>query len=120
MCGPSNRKNFNLCYGITADTPLKSMFRLDGTGIFGHLLGFLPFAIILCHFPKYTCIFFTVDDDPIPCPIGEADAAYQFSYQKGHGQCSYPMSSMSMCGPKNSRMVMRYQACADVKGSETR
>lgn len=90
MCGPSNRKNFNLCYGITADTPLKSMFRLDGT-----------------------------DDDPIPCPIGEADAAYQFSYQKGHGQCSYPMSSMSMCGPKNSRMVMRYQACADVKGSET-
>ena len=47
------------------------------------------------------------------------DAAYQFSYGKGHGECTYPLSSMNMCSDEK-RMVMRYQACADVKGSETR
>ena len=86
MCVPSYRK-LNLCYRITADTALKSMFRLGASAS--------------------------------PCPIGQVDAAYQFSYQKGHGECSYPMSSMNMCSD-DSRMIMRYQACADVKGSETR
>ena len=81
------RSNFDLCYGITADKPLKSMFRLNAK--------------------------------PSKCPIGSGSStSYQFSYQRGHGLCDYPMSSMSQCSDK-SKMVMRYQACADVKGSET-
>jgi len=61
---------------------------------------------------------FRLETEPWPCPIGQVDAAYQFSYAKGHGECNYPLSSMNMCSDQ-SRMVMRYQACADVKGSET-
>ena len=75
---------------------------------------------------------FRLDAKPSKCPIGGAASAaganagkgnginvYQFSYQKGHGTCNYPMSSMNQCADK-SKIVLRYQACADVIGSETR
>jgi hypothetical protein len=40
------------------------------------------------------------------------------SYSRGHGMCEYPMSSVSQCSDP-SRLVFRYQACADIVRSES-
>lgn len=80
---PGRRGPMELCYTITADSPLKSMFRLDAT--------------------------------PVKCPV---HGTFQFSYSRGHGLCDYPKSSISQCSD-SSKLVFRYQACADIKGSES-
>jgi len=80
---PGRRDQFEICYGITADSPLKSLYRLDAK--------------------------------PSSCPI---QGSFQFSYSRGHGVCDYPKSSISQCSDA-SKLVFRYQACADIKGSES-
>lgn len=86
LCEPSppgRRGPFDLCYSITADSPLKSLYRLNAT--------------------------------LSKCPI---QGSFQFSYSRGHGVCDYPKSSISQCSDA-SKLVFRYQACADIKGSES-
>jgi len=83
LCEAERRNPFDLCYSITADAPLKSLFRLDAK--------------------------------PTTCPI---QGSFQFSYSRGHGVCNYPKSSISQCSDA-SKLVFRYQACADIKGSES-
>lgn len=58
---------------------------------------------------------FRVEAVPEPCPL---TAPHTFSYSRGHGLCDYPLSSMSDCG-EGSGLMFRYQACPDIKGSES-
>jgi len=50
----------------------------------------------------------------VACPI---TGTYSFTYSRGHGLCSYPLSSLHQCADK-SQMVLSYQACVDIKGSQ--
>ncbi len=36
------------------------------------------------------------------------------TYSRGHGLCDYPKSSVSTCPNDASRLLFRYQACADI------
>ncbi|KAG8233725.1 hypothetical protein J437_LFUL013222 [Ladona fulva] len=58
---------------------------------------------------------FRVDADPVPCPFA---GAFTFSYNRGHGECTTPPSSVESC-TQDSRLLLRYQACPDVYGSES-
>jgi len=58
---------------------------------------------------------FRVGSPPEHCPI---PGHYSFSYSRGRGDCNYPRSSLSTCGNQSS-LVFRYQACPDIKGSES-
>ncbi|CAN7938920.1 unnamed protein product, partial [Ixodes hexagonus] len=54
----------------------------------------------------------TAVDCPFPGPLS-------FEYSQGHGQCRQPASSIEAC-TDSSRLLLRFQACADVQGSESR
>jgi len=80
----TERKNFkDICRTISVDEPLKSLFRVNASGV--------------------------------NCPI---HGTYSYSYSRGHGLCSYPLSSLHQCSDK-SRLVFSYQACVDIKGSQS-
>jgi len=73
----------------------------------------------ICHFievddPLKT--LFRISAPPAPCPIS---GSFSFSYQLGPGRnCSSPLSSMVQCKDQNT-FLMKYQACPDMKGSES-
>ncbi|KAL1116737.1 hypothetical protein AAG570_005209, partial [Ranatra chinensis] len=52
---------------------------------------------------------------PLPCPFS---GYHTFSYNRGHGECKTPASTMESC-TQDSRLLLRYQACPDVHGSES-
>ena len=58
----------------------------------------------------------TVDTTPVKCPF---EGPYKFSYSRGHGDCKEPLSSIDSC-TDDAHLVFRFQACADVYGSESR
>ena len=60
---------------------------------------------------------FRKDGPLVKCPFR---GPFSFSYTKGDsGQvCAFPVSSMDTCSD-NKRLQLRYQACHDVKGSES-
>jgi len=77
-------RNFHeLCWTISVDQPLQTMFRVNGNGV--------------------------------SCPIS---GTFSFSYSRGHGLCNYPLSSLHQCADK-SQLVLSYQACVDIKGSQS-
>lgn len=41
-----------------------------------------------------------------------------FSYNRGHGTCSVPVSNVDTC-TDDSRLLFRYQACPDISASES-
>ena len=80
----TERRNYkDICRSISVDEPLKSLFRVNASGV--------------------------------NCPI---HGTYSYSYSRGHGSCSYPLSSLHQCSDK-SRLVFNYQACVDIKGSQS-
>lgn len=58
---------------------------------------------------------FRVNALPEPCPFR---GAFTFTYNRGHGECRSPVSSIDMC-TEDSRLLLSYQACPDVYGSES-
>ena len=58
----------------------------------------------------------TVDTPGVACPFS---GSFKFSYSRGQGECREPLSSIESC-TEESRLVFRFQACADVPGSESR
>jgi len=82
-CIIERRNHKEICRSISVDEPLKSLFRVNASGI--------------------------------NCPI---HGTYSYSYSRGHGSCSYPLSSLHQCSDK-SRLVFSYQACVDIKGSQS-
>ena len=60
---------------------------------------------------------FRLDTPTIPCPFNGGH--FVFSYSRGHGECNQPMSTIESC-IDTTRLLFRFQACADVIGSESR
>lgn len=58
---------------------------------------------------------FRVNASGVDCPV---HGTYSFSYSRGHGVCDYPLSSLHQCQDR-SRLVFNYQACVDIKGSQS-
>ncbi|XP_065156032.1 uncharacterized protein aus [Atheta coriaria] len=51
----------------------------------------------------------------VPCPF---HGAFAFTYNRGHGECKSPVSNIDNC-IEDSRLLLSYQACPDVYGSES-
>ncbi|KAG5672930.1 hypothetical protein PVAND_003018 [Polypedilum vanderplanki] len=58
---------------------------------------------------------FKIDAEPIKCPI---KGPYLFTYNRGHGECKSPVSNVESC-TEESRMLLSFQACPDVTGTES-
>ncbi|KAF6197983.1 hypothetical protein GE061_007728 [Apolygus lucorum] len=52
---------------------------------------------------------------PLACPF---TGYHTFFYNRGHGECNTLASTMEPC-TQDSRLLLRYQACPDVYGSES-
>lgn len=51
----------------------------------------------------------------IPCPFR---GPFTFTYNRGYGECRSPVSSIDIC-TEDSKLLVSYQACPDVHGSES-
>ncbi|XP_037299317.1 uncharacterized protein LOC115451006 isoform X2 [Manduca sexta] len=58
---------------------------------------------------------FRENADPVDCPL---KAPFSFSYNRGHGDCVYPISTIESC-TEDSRLLLNYQACPDIHASES-
>ncbi|XP_075970174.1 uncharacterized protein LOC142972776 [Anticarsia gemmatalis] len=58
---------------------------------------------------------FRENADPVDCPL---KGPFSFTYNRGHGDCKSPVSSIESC-TEDSRLLLNYQACPDVYGSES-
>lgn len=59
---------------------------------------------------------FRVNGSAVSCPFhGPLD----FSYARGHADCADPVSTVDSC-TDDSKLLLRFQACVDVHGSESR
>ncbi|XP_071050667.1 uncharacterized protein [Onthophagus taurus] len=58
---------------------------------------------------------FRENANPVPCPF---KGPFTFTYNRGHGECKSPVSSIDTC-TDDSRLLLSYQACPDVHGSES-
>ncbi|XP_054274024.1 uncharacterized protein LOC128993927 [Macrosteles quadrilineatus] len=63
--------------------------------------------------PLYS--MFRYDATPTPCPFRPP---FTFTYNRGSGDCNSPVSRADAC-TEDSRLLLRYQACADVHNSES-
>ncbi|CAH0727998.1 unnamed protein product, partial [Brenthis ino] len=58
---------------------------------------------------------FRENAEPVDCPL---KGPFSFTYNRGHGDCKIPASSIESC-TEDSRLLLNYQACPDVYGSES-
>lgn len=58
---------------------------------------------------------FRLNAQPVHCPF---KPPMTFTYNRGHGECRSPVSNIDSC-IEESRLVLRYQACPDVSGTES-
>jgi hypothetical protein len=59
---------------------------------------------------------FRVDSQAIECPFG-TQQGFIFSYNRGKGDCQWPQSQLEPC-TDSKRLVLHYQACPNILGSE--
>ncbi|XP_015791837.1 uncharacterized protein LOC107368516 [Tetranychus urticae] len=59
---------------------------------------------------------FRLDTPPVPCPFS---GYFKFTYNRGRGECKDPPSTIDSCTDEN-RLLFRFQACADIEGSESK
>ncbi|XP_011879326.1 PREDICTED: uncharacterized protein LOC105568339 isoform X2 [Vollenhovia emeryi] len=59
---------------------------------------------------------FRVNSKPISCPF--SGASFTFTYNRGYGECSMPISLAEKCTDE-SKLLLKYQACPDVAGTES-
>lgn len=43
---------------------------------------------------------------------------FTFTYNRGHGECKNPVSNIDSC-TEDSRLLLSFQACPDVSGTES-
>ncbi|XP_055930666.1 uncharacterized protein LOC129960940 isoform X1 [Argiope bruennichi] len=58
---------------------------------------------------------FKVHSSPVPCPF---KGPFTFNYSRGQGECRHPPSTIDTC-TDDSQLLFRFQACADVIGTES-
>ncbi|GFV90078.1 uncharacterized protein TNCV_4377941 [Trichonephila clavipes] len=59
--------------------------------------------------------YLKLDATPVSC---ELRGPFTFTYSRGHGECQYPLSTIDSC-TDDSHLLFRFQACADVLGTES-
>ncbi|XP_046424468.1 uncharacterized protein LOC124303534 isoform X1 [Neodiprion virginianus] len=59
---------------------------------------------------------FRLDSRPIACPF--TGAPFKFSYSRGLGECTNPVSHAESCTDE-SKLLLKYQACPDVERTES-
>ena len=59
---------------------------------------------------------FRENSKPIPCPF--TGQSFTFTYDKGYGECSMPISLGEKCTDE-SKLLLKYQACPDIERSES-
>ncbi|XP_058793422.1 uncharacterized protein LOC131665520 isoform X1 [Phymastichus coffea] len=59
---------------------------------------------------------FRIDAKPISCPF--SGMPFSFSYNRGHGDCEALENQAESC-TDDSKLLLKYQACADIKGAES-
>lgn len=59
---------------------------------------------------------FRVNTPPVPCPF---TGPFKFTYSRGNGECREPVSTVETC-TDDKHLLFRFQACADISGSESR
>ena len=61
---------------------------------------------------------FRIDGSSIKCPFADPEGnPYQFSYDRGRGECKDPPSELETCTDQ-SKINFNYKACPNVPGSE--
>jgi hypothetical protein len=60
---------------------------------------------------------FRSDAGPTECPF-TGGPPFTFTYSRGAGECSIPVSRVDPCTDE-SRLLLRYQACPDIHGTES-
>ncbi|CRK89429.1 CLUMA_CG003178, isoform A [Clunio marinus] len=60
---------------------------------------------------------FKIDSEPVKCP-GPLKGQFAFTYNRGHGECKNPISKIKSC-TEDTRMMLNFQACPDVDGTES-
>jgi len=60
---------------------------------------------------------FRSDAGPTECPF-TGGPPFTFTYNRGTGECSIPVSRVDPCTDE-SRLLLRYQACPDIHGTES-
>ncbi|KAL5284050.1 hypothetical protein ACFFRR_006368 [Megaselia abdita] len=58
---------------------------------------------------------FRENAEPVKCPL---KGPYSFTYNRGHGECKSPVSNIDSC-TEESRLLLSFQACPDVQGTES-
>ncbi|GFR25466.1 uncharacterized protein TNCT_292131 [Trichonephila clavata] len=58
---------------------------------------------------------FKVHSSPVSCPF---KGPFTFNYSRGQGECRHPPSTIDTC-TDDSQLLFRFQACADVIGTES-
>ncbi|XP_039494903.1 uncharacterized protein LOC120454000 isoform X2 [Drosophila santomea] len=53
--------------------------------------------------------------EPVKCPL---KGPFIFTYNRGHGECKSPVSNIESC-TEESRLLLSFQACPDVQGTES-
>ncbi|XP_026840143.1 uncharacterized protein LOC6598771 [Drosophila persimilis] len=53
--------------------------------------------------------------EPVKCPL---KGPFIFTYNRGHGECKSPVSNIESC-TEESRLLLSFQACPDVLGTES-
>ncbi|XP_047353947.1 uncharacterized protein LOC124950759 [Vespa velutina] len=77
-----------------------------------------PSLEIICSYLTSDAILislFRTGAAPLPCPI---KGPLEFTYSQGDGECNWPLSRAEVC-TQESRLLLRYQACANVRSSES-
>ncbi|GFX20831.1 uncharacterized protein TNCV_78861 [Trichonephila clavipes] len=57
----------------------------------------------------------SVHSSPVSCPF---KGPFTFNYSRGQGECRHPPSTIDTC-TDDSQLLFRFQACADVIGTES-
>jgi hypothetical protein len=96
----------NLCDQIPGDALLYSMFKIDAEPIKCPIRGELQFEIFITSW--------NFNGNFIHHPSGP----FLFTYNRGHGECTNPVSNIESC-TEDSRMLLSFQACPDVPGTES-
>ncbi|XP_037912668.1 uncharacterized protein LOC119652536 isoform X4 [Hermetia illucens] len=58
---------------------------------------------------------FRENAEPVKCPL---NGPFSFTYNRGHGECKSPVSNIESC-TEDSRLLLSFQACPDVQGTES-
>lgn len=98
----------NLCDQIPGDALLYSMFKIDADPIKCPIKG--KNVIINKLFAENVNVFIM--------RVFPFTGSYLFTYNRGHGECKNPVSNVESC-TEDSRMLLSFQACPDVPGTES-